>query len=419
MPLAAAITGGFGLANGIIGAIGQNNANKTYLKGIRETNEQNYKIWQEQQQHNIDMFNMQNDANVANWQNQFDQTNAYNTALAQRQRLEDAGLNPALMMNGGSAGTASSSGISTASATPAQAPQMQAPQQVRSPLVEFAQSSINSLTGIAQAINLNEQSTTERETRQPKIDLLEAQTRGQVEKYLMDNYIRNNHLPIDKEMKWLEKEYLRKTLDSRVAYQDELQKHMIQMRIGQQLTNAQQEIINEYLPAQQQASLALTTYNAVKAYYDGELSMEQVKTEIKRRVLVAAQIVTEGEIQKTERSKRAKLASDIAVNDSIIEVNGANAKKIGSEQKDIEEGTRTKKIDNDRADKITDAFVESAISTLQLETTLNKGGQEYYKSEHNVEDHFRYQDGKYNKGKAKHSLKIPFYNLEYETSDSY
>lgn len=379
----AAITGGFGLANGIIGAIGQGSANKTYLRGVRETNEQNYKIWQEQQKHNIDMFNMQNDANIFNWQNQFDQTNAYNTALAQRQRLEDAGLNPALMMNGGSAGTATSSGIPTSSATPAQAPQMQAPQQVRSPLVEFAQSAINSLTGIAHAINLNEQSTTERETRQPKIDLIEAQTRGQVEKYLMDNYIRMNHLPMDKEMKWLEKEYLRKTLDSRVAYQDELQKHMVQMRIGQQLTNAQQEIINEYLPAQQQASLALTTYNAVKAYYDGKLSMEQVKTEIKKRVLIGAQISTEAEIQKTERAKRAKLASDIEVNESIIEVNGANAKKIGAEQKDIEEGTRTKKIDNDRAEKITNAFVGAAIAEY---------GEKEFRSNNLKELHKKYKD---------------------------
>ena len=36
--------------------------------------------------------------------------NEYNTASAQRQRLEEAGLNPYLMMNGGSAGSAQSVG---------------------------------------------------------------------------------------------------------------------------------------------------------------------------------------------------------------------------------------------------------------------------------------------------------------------
>ena len=360
----AAITGALGLANGIFGAVGQDSANKTYLKGIRETNEQNYKIWQEQQQHNIDMFNMQNDANVVNWQNQFDQTNAYNTALAQRQRLEDAGLNPALMMNGGSAGTATSSGIPTSSATPAQSPQMEAPQQFKSPLVEFAQSAINSLIGVAQAINLNEQSTTERETRQPKIDLIEAQTRGQVEKYLMDNYIRMNHLPMDKEMKWLEKEYLRKTLDSRVAYQDELQKHMVQMRIGQALSNKAQEISNEWLPVEKQANLALVTYNALKAYYDGQLTMEQVKTEVKRQIFIAAQTETEYEIQKTERKKRQKLDSDIGVNASVINLNNTTAS-------DIKEQTRGRKIDNDTQEALAEEYIGATVSAFSLEFMQN------------------------------------------------
>jgi hypothetical protein len=46
-----------------------------------------------------------------NWQeNMWNKENAYNTASAQRQRLEEAGLNPYLMMNGGSAGVAQSAG---------------------------------------------------------------------------------------------------------------------------------------------------------------------------------------------------------------------------------------------------------------------------------------------------------------------
>lgn len=243
MPLAAAISGGFGLANGIIGAIGQNSANKTYLKGIRETNEQNYKIWQEQQQHNIDMFNMQNDANVANWQNQFDQTNAYNTALAQRQRLEDAGLNPALMMNGGNSGVASSSGIPTASATPAQAPQMQAPQQVRSPLVEFANNAINSLQGIAEAMNLNAKTKTEEVTRDPLLEHIASETKKNTEDALETFYRRMNLLPQQKEAMWLENELNRKTLDLKIAYQDEIAKNMFLKNIGQKIDNETQQIL--------------------------------------------------------------------------------------------------------------------------------------------------------------------------------
>lgn len=42
-----------------------------------------------------------NEANYANTREMFDLTNAYNTPLAQRKRLTEAGLNPALMYGGG------------------------------------------------------------------------------------------------------------------------------------------------------------------------------------------------------------------------------------------------------------------------------------------------------------------------------
>ena len=76
----------------------------------KETNAQNYKIWQEQKQNNLDMWNLENE---------------YNSASAQRQRLEDAGLNPYLMMNGGSAGVAGS--VDSAPAPTMQSATMQSP----------------------------------------------------------------------------------------------------------------------------------------------------------------------------------------------------------------------------------------------------------------------------------------------------
>ena len=64
------------------------------LKIANRTNNLNYKIFKEQQKYNWDVMQYQNE---------------FNTASNQRQRLEAAGLNPYLMMNGGSAGSASSS----------------------------------------------------------------------------------------------------------------------------------------------------------------------------------------------------------------------------------------------------------------------------------------------------------------------
>lgn len=84
------------IAGGLFGKSGSDKAAKTQYKIAQETNAMNYKIAQENNAFNERMINQQND---------------YNSALNQRKRLEEAGLNPYLMMDGGSAGTASSAPI--------------------------------------------------------------------------------------------------------------------------------------------------------------------------------------------------------------------------------------------------------------------------------------------------------------------
>lgn len=96
--------------------------NETNKRIARETNNMNYQIFKEQQKYNWDVMNFQNQ---------------YNSAFEQRRRLEAAGLNPALMMNGGSAGSASSSlGVNP--------PQMQQPQQFNN--ADTINNSVSNLT---------------------------------------------------------------------------------------------------------------------------------------------------------------------------------------------------------------------------------------------------------------------------------
>lgn len=64
------------------------------MKIANRTNDLNYRIFKEQQKYNWDVMNYQNQ---------------YNSAAEQRKRLEAAGLNPALTMGSGAAGSASSS----------------------------------------------------------------------------------------------------------------------------------------------------------------------------------------------------------------------------------------------------------------------------------------------------------------------
>ena len=94
MGLLASIAGGLlGIGSSAI----QNSQNR---QNVRETNQMNYNINQMNNQFNERMAMQQRDFQENMWYKE----NAYNTASAQRQRLEDAGLNPCLMMNGGSAG---------------------------------------------------------------------------------------------------------------------------------------------------------------------------------------------------------------------------------------------------------------------------------------------------------------------------
>ena len=72
--------------------------------GARRNYKYNLKLQQQSQQ-----FNAQEAQKNRDFQQQmFDETNQWNSASAQVQRLRDAGLNPYLMMNGGDAGTATS-----------------------------------------------------------------------------------------------------------------------------------------------------------------------------------------------------------------------------------------------------------------------------------------------------------------------
>lgn len=124
----AGISAGAGLLGSAIGSIGGIFSNRTNLKIARETNAMNYKIAQEANAANYKLWQAQNQANIDMW----NMENEYNSATNQRQRLEDAGLNPYLMMSGGNAGTAGS--ISSASASPYVTPQMQSA-TVQNPIV--------------------------------------------------------------------------------------------------------------------------------------------------------------------------------------------------------------------------------------------------------------------------------------------
>lgn len=144
----AAMTGVVGSAIGagasLIGGAGATAAQNAANKEIAQMNNAfNEKMFDKQVAYNKEMYQQQlgdqwkfyNDSKQNAWdlvenQQQFqtdmwNKNNEYNSASAQRERLEAAGLNPYLMMNGGSAGTAQTMSGSAGAAPSGGAPSAQ------------------------------------------------------------------------------------------------------------------------------------------------------------------------------------------------------------------------------------------------------------------------------------------------------
>nr|CDL65706.1 unnamed protein product [uncultured bacterium] len=99
---AGLIAGAGSLINGLFSSNGSKQAAKYQLQAVRETNQANREIADQNNKFNERMWNLQNE---------------YNRPDMQRARLEAAGLNPYLMMDGGSAGIAESAPTADTSGT--------------------------------------------------------------------------------------------------------------------------------------------------------------------------------------------------------------------------------------------------------------------------------------------------------------
>lgn len=136
----SAIGAGSSLIGGAASTAAQNAANKEIAQMNNAFNE---KMFDKQVAYNKEMYQQQlgdqwkfyNDSKQNAWdlvanQQQFqtdmwNKNNEYNSASAQRERLEAAGLNPYMMMNGGSAGTAQTMSGSAGAAPSGGAPSAQ------------------------------------------------------------------------------------------------------------------------------------------------------------------------------------------------------------------------------------------------------------------------------------------------------
>lgn len=244
--------------------------NANNLQISQETNAQNYQMFKEQQQYDIDMWNAQN---------------VYNSAEQQRARLEAAGLNPYLMMNGGSAGVAESA--HSASPIAAQSAHMETP-NVGDLYLRGRQQSIDQLNNVASAINQFSENLTSQRLADAQVEQMRALTNGyyidnrnKQRKYDLDfgytsasianlnqdtklkyantSFAKNNARYVGLQADFFEKDMQNKLLNSQLT-NDSLKQSITESKARQSLINLDieaKEILNKYLEPNQILDLSL------------------------------------------------------------------------------------------------------------------------------------------------------------------
>lgn len=273
----AGVSAGGGLLGSIIGSIGANRTNKTNLQIARETNkanmqiaqeanEANYRLWKEQNQANIDMWNMENE---------------YNSATNQRKRLEDAGLNPYLMMNGGDAGTAGS--ISSATPTPTVTPTMQGATMQNPVVTTPFDQAMQNVSQILYNHKLQEEQVRSQslDNDMKEIDLLYKPLVALYEKNSKRYQSAIDSLTFDFMRDTLEDRKNSTKINSFTDYQDYLLRE--QQVIGAQLDNTTKRYLNYFLPQEKLQGLM----QSVAQIQATETNIKKINAEIRNIVAIA------------------------------------------------------------------------------------------------------------------------------------
>lgn len=252
-----------------------------------KTNQQNYAMFKEQLGWNEDMWNKQN---------------AYNTPAAQRERLEQAGLNPYLMLNGGSAGNAEMA--QTASPSPLTAPQY-------GDALRAAGDSVGSAFSDYQVARMNE-AKIEQVNTDNKIRAIDL--RYKVQEKLFDLSEKRNHIA-ESNLGQKEKEKQLSLLDEQI-YQSQMESGYLGSYLKsrndrerneanvafeeyqhRQLMNAYQKLVNDSFPSLTSAQLKSLEAATDAAYADANLKHSMSEREKEEKALV----ITNNQIAKLRR----------------------------------------------------------------------------------------------------------------------
>lgn len=332
------------IAGGLLGIGSSSVQNAQNRQNVRETNQMNYKINQMNNQFNERMAIQQR-----NWQeNMWNKENAYNTASAQRQRLEEAGLNPYLMMNGGSAGVAQSAGTGATASSSGNA--------VMQPF-QADYSSIGSSIGNIFQYELMQSEKSQLQGAKQLADAKSMETLSNIDWGKLTDETRD---------------YLKSTglARAQLGYAKEQQEAdnmamtgliMRAQRSGMLLDNEAKGILNKYLDQQQQLDLNVKAADYYQRMSAGYLSYAEAKKALAEEALAAARARGQN-ISNNVASHIAvsQIAANIAANQSAtafhneelrlgLSQDNARSKNIESWYRSRNEGKKYKYFDMDKA----------------------------------------------------------------------
>jgi hypothetical protein len=251
------------VASAIGNVVSTNKTNKNNMAINQMNNDFNAAEAEKARQFQLDMWN---------------RTNEYNSASAQRSRLEESGLNPYLMMNGGSAGTALSSGsTSPASAAPPLAMQRQ----------DFSGLS-NTLSSALQIANQTKETNANVQTLQSQKSLYDAQANSILSN--VDWWKLGPEYKKWSQMTGLARAGLQFQTDRQNLRNMEWSGNLVQaQRLGVLLDNKSKQILNKYLDEGQRLQLDLMASQYYDAMASGHLKYQQAKSEITKRLVMFAE----------------------------------------------------------------------------------------------------------------------------------
>lgn len=332
------------IAGGLLGVGSSSFQNSQNRQNVRETNQMNYKINQMNNQFNERMAIQQR-----NWQeNMWNKENAYNTASAQRQRLEEAGLNPYLMMNGGSAGVAQSAGTGAAASSSGSA--------VMQPF-QADYSGIGSSIGNVFQYELMQSEKSQLQGARQLADAKAMETLSNIDWGKLTDETRS---------------YLRSTglARAQLGYAKEQQEVdnmamtgliMKAQHSGMLLDNEAKTIMNKYLDQQQQLDLNVKAADYYQKMASGHLSYAAAKKAIAEEALASARARGQNIANKVaDRIAESQIAANIAANESTaafhneelrlgLSKDNARSKNIEKWYRSRNEGKKYKYYDADKA----------------------------------------------------------------------